>query len=121
MCPTSRTRACAFHPTAKRSFGMPLLASTDTIYGTATWKQLPAPPTLSTPCGLALHPTRRLVATGWSDDSTLRLWEMAEGQERMQTICENVFWREAFPQFAFTPDGRYLAVGIYNNAVSLLR
>jgi WD40 repeat protein/HEAT repeat protein len=96
------------------------------LWDVPTFHQIPAPPgsgpiIFGTPNGIAIHPIRRLVATTWSDDGTLRLWEIVQGQERMQTLLMEANGKVANRPLAFTPEGRYLAVAHYNGAVSLLR
>ena len=103
------------------------------LWDVASWNQLPSPPgsgptfdMYGTPIGIAAHPTRRMVATTWSDDGSLRLWEITGRQQRIRTFRMEVSGQTPpknlpHKNVAFTADGKYLAVAQYNGDVSLLR
>jgi hypothetical protein len=111
------TDAPAFSPdgTLLASFGD---SKTDaiTLWDVASGRalgRLPGHP--NTVSGLAFSPDGRLLASTTSHDSTIRIWEMATREQRLQ-----LSGKYGDPGIAFSPDGRYLAsVGRWDRVVQL--
>jgi WD40 repeat protein len=68
--------------------------------------------------GLSLHPGGTLAATG-SWDGTVRLWDITPSGKTVRTFDFSTSGRTH--GVAFTPEGRYLAVGLDNGQIAILR
>jgi WD40 repeat protein len=68
--------------------------------------------------GLSFHPGGKLLATA-SCDGTVRLWDATPPGKEVRTFDVRR-WGQAFCA-AFTPEGRYLAVGLVDGTVAILR
>jgi WD40 repeat protein len=68
--------------------------------------------------GLSLHPAGRLAATA-SWDTTVRLWDMRPLGKEVRTF--DFTFAGGVHGLDFTPEGRYLAVGLHNGTVGILR
>jgi WD40 repeat protein len=68
--------------------------------------------------GLSFHPGGKLVATA-SWDGTVRLWDATPGSQAVRVFD----FRSAGRAWcaAFTPEGRYLAAGLENGTIAVLR
>jgi WD40 repeat protein len=68
--------------------------------------------------GLSFHPGGKLLATA-SRDGTVRLWDGSPPGKEVRSFD----FRSSGPVYcvAFTPEGRYLAVGLQNGTIVILR
>ncbi|HEY7154959.1 MAG TPA: WD40 repeat domain-containing protein, partial [Gemmataceae bacterium] len=68
--------------------------------------------------GLSFHPGGKLLATA-SKDGTVRLWDSSPPGKEVRSF--DFRWGGPAYCVAFTPEGRYLAVGLQNGTIVILR